>query len=199
VDKRRTWLTQAGVTPAKLMLIGVLAVVLVGVLCVQFGGTGADDAAGLLPPSRRPVVAQRAAAPGESPPVTPAVSAAHQLADYAHWQPPALASVVRHDPFALPASFPRPQFSELESGLANDGTAAPDQGAARAALETQRQQFQTQLEQLRRQGVRVIIKRDKQYVAMIGDQEIHVGDQISGFTVTAIDANGVRVARDLSK
>jgi hypothetical protein len=47
--------------------------------------------------------------------------------------------------------------------------------------------------------VQVIIKRNDQYVAIVGDQEVHVGDQLDGFTVIAIDADNVYVAKDLSR
>jgi hypothetical protein len=51
---------------------------------------------------------------------------------------------------------------------------------------------------LKQQGVHAIIKREREYVAIIGDKEVHVGDEIDGFTVIAIDADGVRVATDLN-
>ena len=52
-----------------------------------------------------------------------------------------------------------------------------------------------QLEELKQRGVHVIVSKNDQYVAMIGDRMIHVGDEINGFTVTAIDPEGVRVER----
>jgi hypothetical protein len=56
-----------------------------------------------------------------------------------------------------------------------------------------------ELEQLQQRGVHVILRGRDEYVAMIGDRTIHVGDEISGFTVTAIEADHVRVERKVQK
>ena len=58
--------------------------------------------------------------------------------------------------------------------------------------------LQTELEELRQRGVSVIVKQHDEYVAMIGDRTIHVGDEINGFTVTAIEPDGVRVERKVA-
>jgi hypothetical protein len=34
---------------------------------------------------------------------------------------------------------------------------------------------------------------------MIGDRTLHVGDEIDGFTITAIEADGVRVERKIQE
>ena len=52
-----------------------------------------------------------------------------------------------------------------------------------------------QLEELKQRGVHVIVREGDQYVAWIGDRMLHVGDEINGFTVTAIDPDGVHVER----
>jgi hypothetical protein len=56
------------------------------------------------------------------------------------------------------------------------------------------EQLRNQLDELKQRGVHVIISKQDQYVAWIGDRMVHVGDDINGFTVTEIDPKGgVRV------
>jgi hypothetical protein len=188
-----------------LILIGVLAVVLCAVLYIQFGGslTWSETTTSALPspvPLEPEPDAERAAA---VPPATDEAIAAEVPRKTAvaldNWHMPDLAAVVQYDPFAMPESFPRLPQGALEGVVAQAGDgAAAEATADQAAFEMEREQTQTQFEGLRQQGVRVIIKREDEYVAIIGDQEVHVGDEIDGFTVIAIDADGVRVAKDLS-
>ncbi len=97
----------------------------------------------------------------------------------------------------MPASFPIPRQIGNERALAQSAAQTQDASAQQAALEAERTQSESELQGLRQQGVDVIIKRKSEYVAIVGDQEVHVGDQINGFTVIAIDADGVQVAKDL--
>jgi hypothetical protein len=193
---------QVGLTPPKIALIVVLAVALVGVLYHQLGGFSSN------PPS---VAAEPTAAP-ESSAVPTKSNDAHGPSAKAtrivrnettirgQWLSPSVATVVAYDPFALPASFPQAPAQEVAGTLArSEASTREDASAKRAALAAEREQTQSQLIGLRQQGVRVIIKRNDKYVAIVGDQEVHVGDQLGGFTVTAIDADSVHVAKDLSR
>jgi hypothetical protein len=116
----------------------------------------------------------------------------------ASWNSPEFTPVVDFDPFALPASFPQPQHADEQVALAQDATQAEEASAQQAALEAERTKSEGELQGLKQQGVAVIIKKKKQYVAIVGEQEIHVGDEINGFKVISIDADGVKVAKDLS-
>jgi hypothetical protein len=202
VDSKSNWVKQTGLTPHKMALIVVLAVVLVGVLYHQLVGFSSK------PPS---VAAEPTAAP-ESSAVQTKSNDAHGPSNKANgfartnttirgqWQSPSVATVVAYDPFALPASFPRALAQDDAGTLArSEASTREDASARRAALAAEREQTQSQLIGLRQQGVRVIIKRNDQYVAIVGDQEVHVGDQLDGFTVIAIDADNVYVAKDLSR
>ena len=198
-----TWIQQAGVTPAKIALIGVLAVALPGVLYVQFGGLESSSSAvqsdSLAPSSPESMTANSNSSRDSMTELVPAGTAPKKALTLAHWQPPEIAAAVKYDPFARPASFPEPRSAELAGALAQDkAKTRQDESTRRAASDAQRQQTQAELEGLRKQGVHAIVKRDDKYVAIVGDQEVHVGDKIDGFTVIAIDADGVRVAKDLS-
>jgi hypothetical protein len=196
VDNKSALAKQAGVTPGKLVLIGVLAFVFGGVLYIQFGPT--TESASTSAP--RPTAAAKST---NSPAATavvvsPASTAPRKITGaLANWRLPDLTAVVEYDPFALPASFPQPRRVDDETAIAENDSRTKD-AAELAALEAERTKSKAELQRLRQQGVRVIIVKKDKFVAIVGDQEVHVGDQIDGFTVIAIDADGVRVAKDLT-
>ena len=81
----------------------------------------------------------------------------------------------------------------------DDGGDSSDPAEAAAKLAEAIESLQTELISLQERGVHVIIRGRDQYVAMIGDRTVHVGDEINGFTVTAIEPDGVRVERKLNE
>ena len=193
---------KAGLTRGKAILIGVLAVVLLIVLCVQFGGSSEQPTAGASryrPP--RPAVAVQPATP-EAKPVTPVVAkptpsapvgkekdtTTVSIINESHWKAPAVATIIAYDPFALPASFPQPP-KVAAGGKSADGkdliAAAAEDDAKRAADAAE--ELHLQLQQLIEQGVHAVFSEGNQYVAVVGDRVLRVGDEIDGFTVTAID------------
>ncbi len=210
---------QAGATPGKLALVGVLAVVLLGVIYSKYGGTTVQTA--------------QPAAPRQAPriPSTPAPKTVETLSVPAaaaseprkktgttdSWQSPDLASVVDYDPFRLQASLRQADRDwELAQSAAEKARAAAERAkqlkdaalakmaaleqAERdrlAAIEVERTASESELQGLKKQGVGVIIKKKEEFVAMVGDQEVRVGDEINGFTVIAIDANGVQLVKEL--
>ena len=198
MDNKPNWTKQVGLTPRKTALIAVLAVVFVGVLYIQLRGANKKPSA---------VAAQLVTAPDSSDgqskttgsPVdaTDAYAARKKTIVHGNWQSPPIATVAAFDPFAVPAAFPKLEAESAAALAQNNAKSREDASAQRAALAAEREQMQTQLAGLKQQGVRVIIKRKDQYVAIVGDKEVHVGDQINGFTVIAIDAEGVRVAKDV--
>lgn len=189
---------QAGVTPGKLVLIAVLAVVLGGVLYVQFAPQSSPAPVPAQPAARTATTPGQLRAPAAAPAVTsPTTTPRKKTGTVAGWQSPELTPIVAYDPFALPAAFPQPTQVDEQAGVAQ-ATTAEDASAQQAALEAERTKSESELADLRQQGVAVIIKKKQTYVAIVGDQEVHVGDRINGFTVIAIDVDGVRVAKDLS-
>ena len=200
--KHTPWTKKAGVTPGKLVLIAVLGVVLVAVLYHQFVPTASNASNSPAPPAPAARAASHlrkgiAAAEAKTTPADQ--SPRKKTGAVATWQSPDPTSAVKYDPFALPASFPRPQQIDNEAGLAQDGDAQAEVAAAQqAALEAERTQSESQLLSLKQQGVRMVIKNDNTAVAMVGDKAVHVGDKVDGFTVIAIDSDGVTLAKDLN-
>jgi hypothetical protein len=194
-----------GLTPAKLILIGVLSLVLLAVLYIQFGSSSAETASPPYePPHCRPAVA--ATQPAAPKPVddnkqtaTTADAVPKKAEITSNWQTADVATAVQYDPFALPPLFPQRIQEAKDNKLAKDAVETDDGHADAAARAESLKELTTEFSQLQRQGVRVIMQKQDKYVAMIGDKTIHVGDDIDGFTVVAIDANGVRVARDLKQ
>jgi hypothetical protein len=197
-----------GLTRGKAILIGVLALVLVVVLYLQFGRSGskgvASDGRGYVP--RRPVPAAAAAATPEASPATqgavkqvltdnkPPTATTAAVFNESRWKSPPLVEVVSYDPFAVPAAFPKAEVS--------DPTQPNQNLVATAAAEDQKKlidavaRLQMQLEQIKQRGVQVIVKERDQYVAMVGDQTVRVGDELgNGFRVTRIDQSGVHIER----
>ena len=199
---------KSGVTPGKLALIGGLAVVLVGVLYIQYAEM-------FFKPTASSVPAIASAAPRSKPAKSNSVkkdtvaaaddTLRKRTGSRATWQEPELAAVVDYDPFALPASFPQPRQGDADNALAQtEAQKTQDASVQQAALAAERSQLQAALASLKQQGVQAVITKGNQSVAIIGGQEIRVGDEFQGFTVVAIDPNSsdpndiVRLAKDLS-
>ena len=201
--------SKKGLTRGKAILIGVLSIVLVVILYVQFGGGGekpGGEAVGYRPP--RPAVAVQ---PGSSAanPVTLASAktpsniqagkdkdaVAAPPIDVARWKSPKLETIVAYDPFALPPAFPQPPKVAAGSKASADGLIAAAAADDAKKLADAVEKLHMQLEELKQRGVHVIVREGDQYVAVIGERKLHVGDKINGFTVTAIDPDGVHVER----
>ena len=203
--KAQTTSKPVGLTRGKAILIGVLSFVLLVIVYVQYnrlsGGGAVSPGEAVLstpPPTRAARPSRRARMETEKSGPDSAVETNTALLEFdqAKWKSPELAKVIAYDPFALPSSFPQPArlvddaaeaIGETSEALAE--ARAKEQADAIEAL-------QAQLEDLQQRGVHVIFSQNEQYVAMIGDRTVHVGDEINGFTVTEIDPKtGVRVER----
>jgi hypothetical protein len=191
-----------GASPQKLALIGILAVILVGVLYFQFAGSSDDERTEAVRTARADRLPRRAieggkgdgklsGGDGKSPEFL------LESVDRRQWKSPALDEIVRYDPFALPAAFPQPAVAMPPGVKGSDVVVAAD---TETDVEAQAQAIagvQAKLAELQQRGVRVIIQGKKQATAVIGDRTVRVGDDVDGFTVKAIQADGVVVERKL--
>jgi len=206
VGESQTVWQRIGLTRGKAALIGVLAVALVGVMYVQYGGSNDADSAALADESPRPWRMPRAENPevaasmsDEQWAKTEGESVLAAAFDPSRWRAPELATVVAYDPFALPESFPRPPEAALDPRLVVQDAGGSAASADAAQLAETIEALRMELEALQQRGVQVIVSGRDRYVAMIGDRMVHVGDEINGFTVTAIDSQGVRVERKVDR
>jgi len=206
VDEPQRWSKRVGLTRAKAAIVCLLAVAMVAVIYIQYGPTIASEmSTGLA----RTIRARRAPRPDSAPdsksenslpPESGAGGWPSAAVDPSAWRSPGLAAVLAFDPFALPSGFPRPAQATGDSRSAHDpAVAAEDAELAADQLTDAIESLRMELEELQQRGVRVIIRGRDQYAAMIGDRTIHVGDEISGFTVTAIEPDHVLVERKVQR
>jgi len=194
----------SGLTRGKAITIALLAVVLVVVLYWQYGSSGSalTNTPSAYKP-RRPVATASTEQPQQTSTDTRTRnglnenaqrSAATVVLDEKKWKSPDLKQVVDYDPFALPAAFPRPQTIAENATNAESiyAAAAEDEKKRRAEIIAQQQ---LEWQELRQRGVHVIVRQHDEFVAVIGDQTVHVGDEINGYTITGIDSQGVHVER----
>lgn len=203
--------SKSSLTRGKAILIGVLAIALIAVLYIQFGRGGekpAGESVGYQPPRpalavqpvsapAKPVTLASAKTPSNAEPSKDKSTATAPVIDGTRWKSPKLETIVAYDPFALPPSFPQPP-KVATGGKANgaDGLIAAAAADDAKRLAETAEKLQMHMEELMQQGVHVIVRKGDQYVAVIGDRMLHVGDKIDEFTVTAIDPDdGVHIER----
>lgn len=181
----------------QLLLVGVLGLIFVVVLFIQFGpdelGTGQESADEPAPAARRARqpgqdVAQAPGAErngGAGAPPLPTRSAGPARP----WPVVSFHDAVRYDPFATPAEFiARAAAAEEQQQSRAQLAAQHAQQQAQADADTQRQKA---LETLRAVGVSAILSDGREPVALIGSQMVRVGDVLQGFRVVAIGPEGV--------
>ena len=159
----------ARATRGQLALVGVLALILVGVIANNFGGGGEDVA--LAPATPVPVASAGAAPVGDAATAIATKSAeqAGPFGDFAvdkDWPDKPLDKLVEFDPLAPPAWVDAP---------AEDADAANNTG----------------LEELQQAQNAIIFVTDGVRVARIGEQDYHVGDAIGRFRITDISSAGI--------
>ncbi len=177
-----------GASPKKLALAGLLAVVFVVVLIVQFGGISSGNQAAEPPPAGQSG-AQTPRRDGGGGQKVPSDRAVPDVGDSGpRWPALEPAEVLDYDPFAMP---------EASTGRrAPAGSAQAE--AAKQLEEIRRRQAEQDrsLERLRQKRVKAIIRSDQNGgVAVIGDQTVYVGDLIDGYRVIAIEPDGVVLER----
>ena len=190
---RRSKASRGGLSPAKVIVIGILAVVLVFVIVAQFGGKQQRVAA---PPTARPSARQRSESATSSVPA--AAAPALKRSEYA-WPTFNVAETVASNPFVLPEAL-RPRREAVtnlttssEPGEAEASVAAVEPAEAR---EMRRRQAEF-MASLRAKGVDMILRSPRGSVARVGGLSLRVGDVHEGLRVEAIDQDRVVFAPDV--
>lgn len=197
-----------GATPGKLCLSVVLGIILIAVLYFELSKGGSANAQTTTAPPPRPAGARAPRSTvthttqrRNSQAIPSDVSQPQSPIDRDLWNAVALDSVFKHDPFAVPAAF-LPPPSEQSGPIAKEPTgSAPDLDNS-LSLEKQREEREKQaaaeaqarddaMNALEKQGVNVVLRDGNQWIAVVGDKTIRVGDQLGGFRVIEILPNGV--------
>lgn len=159
---QRNWLEKAGASPAKLAMVGVLALALGAVIWHNVSGTA-------QPMEARPETTPPTQVAKEEVKPAPANSN-KQLVEKLRreWPEIALNNVVKHDPFAMPIWYLAAQ--------ADDDATAGGMLARSAKV----------IEELKNVQSRIVVISDEDRMAMLGDLSLREGDTIEGFQVTKI-------------
>jgi hypothetical protein len=177
--------TRPRVTALQWLIVGALAMIFVVVLVVELGPAGdtppmvKSTEAPPAAPRRPPAGSRTVAAPGNNGATKPPTLAAA-------WPTFSLATVQEFDPFAKPPSAAADRGAPQSSG--HVGSAAPK---TPADAENKRIERDRVLAEVQKEVVRIIVGTDRGFVAIVGTKTIHVGDQLHGFLVKEIKANGV--------
>jgi hypothetical protein len=166
---------KVGATPAKLALVGVLALVLVGVLASNFSGdeTPSTTAASSPDAASEAAEATTSADPATAPSAAPASDAKNPFGEFAdedRWPDTPLKDAARFDPFA-PAPWAAVKIEVADAEAAEDG--------------------ERKLEELRNAENAIIFMAGDTRRALIGQQEYQVGDVIGRFKIADITPSGV--------
>ncbi len=181
-----------GVSRGKLILIGALSLVLIAVVYwnyfrgdPQAVAASASDTSTAAPRQRRTVSSRGGGNRGRSR-VRPASDSATRVRlQKAAWPNYDLDDVAAYDPFALPSGFPAPQVAEIRP---------PNEvSQSTAQEEPSEEDIEMTLQTLQAEGVKAIIRSGDEFVAVIGEQTVRVGDKIKGFRVVAIGNDGVTI------
>jgi hypothetical protein len=170
---------RAGVTPGKMVLVAVLAVVLVTVIVLQLGGSTAEPVKPRASAKKTKAGAKQRAADTKARTVTAKNADRKPAVRQTPWPRVPLDETIRHDPLAVPRWLAPPT-----------PTVADSADSPEPSQETQSQRHMA-WERLRGQGVAVVLITRDGPVATVGDRQVRVGDLIDGFRVEKIDGQGL--------
>jgi hypothetical protein len=182
-----------GIPPQKLALMGVLGIVFVVVLVMQFGGSsdskgakGAGSsikggAASAVKPVAAPASgALQGGAPGAAAAPGPKMAAAP-------WPKIAVEESLRCDPFAMPKP-----VTDKVAGLPE--VKKEEQRRRRQAAARRTGEMARSLQGVRSKGIIAVVEDGRGKSVLIGSRVVRVGDEVEGFRVEAIEPDGVRLA-----
>jgi hypothetical protein len=181
------WMERTGATKGKLALVGVLAIILVGVIVTQVSNYRAQQGAH-LPKEPREAARTASQPPQEVPAVEPETASPEQShRAVAQWPERTLQEIVRHDPLVVPSWYQ----VELPPNPTTNLAATEDPQSAAAAAAQRRLRNSVVLDELRQQGATIVVLAEGSKAAAIGEQRLRVGDTIEGFQISDITLQGV--------
>ena len=208
---------QLGFSPGKIALIAGLALILVGTIVYQFGGSDSGPATY----TKRSQQSTEGGGAANSP-TTGNLAPATIRAVGGKWPEISVLEASQFDPFAFPDALSASRSQSANAGAllqplqvgsaghsANANSSAspgakshPSAGDPHA--ESRPQEMKRRLEEqqavaaeLQRRGVGMIFRTSQGSVARLGDLEVRVGDVLNGLRVTEISADGIRLVPDV--
>lgn len=175
---------RGGVTPAKLALIGVLAVVQVVVIVRAVLQSSKPVAAAVEESESHSVGESKSRRGGRK------TSQTGRATESIEPRPSTLDPPTSPDP---PTAWPE---NSLQDALTIDPFQKPTWIAVTAPARTQDETAQDgTMEQLKQQGASIVIVSGDKKAATIGDEQYHVGDVVAGYQVTDITTRGVEFTK----
>lgn len=168
---------RGGATRGQLALIGVLSIVLVMVIAVQFSGSSSSKRSHPKTESNR--------SPGSTV-ATATIDSQQSAPDEMprEWPELSVDAVAQFDPLATPVWYQ--QAFAVEKRL----------------TEQQVQQAETeplQLEDMQATGAQIVLISGGQRIAKVGDQRVEIGDRIDGYQVSDIDNRGITLIKSRAR
>lgn len=182
------WQEKIGVTPGKLALVAVLAVVLVTVIYQQM--PPADQVSTAEPTEQVPKSESRSSAKGLARPALATsqdVRKKEAAKQEKEWPKIQLENAIAFDPFSRPDAL-KPDHKERPG---DDVTATNEELVKRQAVRRNREQA---LALVRQQGVQMVLYDQQERIAVVGDRVVRIGEELQGFRVVAIDDEGITLS-----
>ncbi|MFO7906935.1 MAG: hypothetical protein ACQESR_12290 [Planctomycetota bacterium] len=210
MDKSQ-WKNRIGVTPGKLVVVGVLGAVFVTVICFQLGAketpveTRNPDHRGVNRLSQRrnhnPIQASShprrsgggnqvlrpagKAGAGGAPDTDDADA---DMPATGEWPETPLEMALAHDPFALPPPLAPPPPSAPSTDRAGSERV---KGRQRPEVA---EKHERALAAVRDRGIQMVLVDQEERVAIVGDRAVRVGEVLEGLRVVAISADGITLS-----
>jgi hypothetical protein len=169
-----------GLTPGKLGLIIVLAIVFLVVIVIQFGGP--DKSTGVA--ARK----SKADAPAESASSREQTTSAEQPSNL--WPAYEVDDLLNHNPFSLPQELQPPEAPEIAETREDVPVESRIRGLRRRQADL--------MASLREQGVDMVLVTPHGRVARVGPTTFREGDLVEGLVVKEISAAGIIFVQELT-
>jgi hypothetical protein len=176
---------RARVTPLQWLIAGVLAMILIVVLVVQFGPAG-DSSPPIDSTTQSNDIFQQPAVVNRAVDTQGKNVAAKTLTIEPPWPAFSLATVLEFDPFARPSSLAVDLGGIRQDDGVKNATVQKSEDGEKKRIERERV-----LAEVQNEAVQAIVGTDRGFVAIVGTKTIRVGDKLHGFVVKEIKADGV--------
>ena len=208
---KRSLYEWTGATPGKLALVGVLILILVGVLVVQFSDSGSTEGGSVsLPrtPHQGTVVRSAVRRVHQQPIGKPSGTA---LSESIRWPKLSLSETLSHNPFEFDAAFAlKMRQARGEQNVAEKAAARRIAAEKQAAEHAHRERLQREAEErrafavrakkraqtlsrLRQLGVSAVYRGRDGWTALLDGQVVKPGDVVAGHRVARISEAGVEL------